>query len=122
MYPQAPVYYSNPVSAGDHITARVTRNGTTYTLVLTDHTKGWTKTTVKSLASARNVSAEIIMESPTGAYPNFGQVNFTGAHVDGGTLGSVTPTALDASNSGGFEDHTSAITNGTAFHITYLRE
>ena len=122
MYPKAPVYYSNPVSAGDHITARVTRNGTTFTLVLNNHTKGWVKTTVKTLASARNVSAEVIMESPTAAYPNFGQVNFTGAHVDGGTLGSVNPTALDASNSRGFEDHTSPITNGTAFHISYLHE
>ena len=122
MYPQAPVYYSNAVSAGDHITARVTRNGTSYTLVLTDHTKGWTKTTVKSLSTARNVSAEVIMESPTAAYPNFHRVNFTGARVDGGTLASVHPTALDASNQGGFEDHTSPITNGTVFHISYLRE
>jgi hypothetical protein len=122
MYPKAPVYYNNAVAAGDHITARVTRSGSSYTLVLTDHTKGWTKKTVKSLGTARNVSAEVIMESPTGAYPNFGRVNFTGARVDGGTLASVSPTALDASNSGGFEDHTSAITNGTAFHISYLRE
>jgi hypothetical protein len=122
MYPAAPVYYANAVAAGDHFTARVSRNASTYTLTLTNHTKGWTKRTTKSLSTARNVSAEVIMESPTAAYPDFGRVNFTGARVDGATLASVRPTALDASNSHGFEDHTSAITNGTRFHIDYLRE
>jgi hypothetical protein len=122
MYPAAPVYYANAVAAGDHFTARVSRNASTYTLTLTNHTKGWTKRTTKSLSTARNVSAEVIMESPTAAYPDFGRVNFTGARVDGATLASVQPTALDASNSHGFEDHTSAITNGTRFHIDYLRE
>lgn len=122
MYPAAPVYYSNPVSPGDHITARVGRTGTRYTLTLSDTTRGWKKTTVKTLSTARNASVEVIMESPTGAYPNFGQVNFTGAKVDGASLGSYSPTALDASNRGGFEDHTSAITQGTHFSIKYLRE
>jgi hypothetical protein len=121
MYPAAPVYYSNPVSPGDSITATVTRSGTSYALTLTDNSKGWSKTTNRTLAAA-NASVEVIMESPTGAYPNFGSVNFTGSTVDGGTLGSTGPVALDASNSGGFEDHTSALSNGTDFSISYLRE
>jgi hypothetical protein len=121
MYPAAPVYYNNPVSPGDKITATVTRNGTTYVLKLVDVTKGWTKTTRKTMA-ATNASAEVIMESPTGAYPNFGSVHFTGAKVDGGTLGATHPDALDASNSHGFEDHTTALVNGTSFSINYIRE
>lgn len=121
MYPAAPVYYTNTVSAGDHITATVTRSGTTYTLVVNDTTKGWTKTTTKS-ASAANSSAEVIIESPTAAYPRFGSVSFTNAKVNGGSLSAVNPLALDASNNYGYEDRTSAISGGTSFSISYLRE
>jgi hypothetical protein len=42
--------------------------------------------------------------------------------VDGGTLGATGPVALDASNSAGFEDHTGALSGGTNFSISYLRE
>jgi hypothetical protein len=121
MYPAAPVYYSNRTAAGDEITATVTRSGTSYTLTLADTTQGWTKTTTKTLA-ATNASVEVIMESPTGAYPNFGSVNFSGSRVDGGTLGDTGPVALDASNSSGFEDHTSALSGGTNFSIAYEQE
>jgi hypothetical protein len=121
MYPAAPVYYSNPAAAGDQITATVTRSGVSYTLTLADTTQGWTKTTTKTL-TATNASVEVIMESPTGAYPNFGTVNFSGSQVDGSPLGNTGPVALDASNSGGFEDHTSALSGGTNFSIAYERE
>jgi hypothetical protein len=121
MYPAAPVYYSNAAAAGDHITATVTRSGVNYTLTLSDSTQGWTKTTTKSL-TASNTSVEVIMESPTAAYPNFGSVNFTGSQVNGGTLGATGPVALDASNSSGFEDHTGALSGGTNFSITYEQE
>lgn len=121
MYPAAPVYYTNTVSAGDHITATVTRSGTTYTLVVNDTTQGWTKTTTKS-ASAANSSAEVIIESPTAAYPRFGSVSFSNAKVNGGSLSAVNPLALDASNNYGYEDRTSAISGGTSFSISYLRE
>ncbi|HEX2902011.1 MAG TPA: G1 family glutamic endopeptidase [Jatrophihabitans sp.] len=121
MYPASPVYYSNSVSAGDHINASVSRSGTSYTLVLSDTTKGWTKTTTRSYNGA-NASAEIIIESPTGAYPRFGSVNFSNAKIDGASLGNFSPTLLDASNSAGqYEDHTSAVSGGS-FSISYLRE
>lgn len=122
MYPAAPVYYGNTVSAGDHFIARVARTGTSYTLTLRNTTKGWKRSVVKTLSTARNASAEVIMESPTAAYPDSGRVYFAGAHVDGNTLGSYRPTALDASNRNGFEDHTSPLVNGTRFHIDYLQE
>lgn len=120
MYPAAPVYYNNPVSAGDSITATVNRSGNTYTLTLADSTQGWTRTTNQSL-SASHATVEVIMESPTAAYPNFGTVNFSGSTVDGAPLSSAGPVALDASNNGGFEDHTGALSGGN-FSITYLRE
>ncbi|MFI0899038.1 G1 family glutamic endopeptidase [Streptomyces sp. NPDC020983] len=125
MYPANPVYLSvssYPVSAGDHITALVTYAGSNnYTLKLTDSTRGWTYSTTKSL-SARRVSAEVIIESPTGAYPNFGTLNFTSATVNGSSLGSFGPVALDPSN-GAYEARTGALgSGGTSFSETYLRE
>ncbi|MEC3992815.1 G1 family glutamic endopeptidase [Actinacidiphila sp. DG2A-62] len=125
MYPANPVYLSRtsyPVSAGDHITASVTYAGSSkYTLKLTDSTRGWTYTTSKSL-SAQRTSAEVIIESPTGAYPNFGTLTFTSATVNGSSLGSFNPVALDPSN-GAYEARTSALgSSGTSFSETYLRE
>lgn len=121
MYPAAPVYFDNPAAAGDEITATVARSGTSYTLTLADATQGWTKTITQTLA-ATNASVEVIMESPTGAYPDFGSVDFSGSRVDGGTLGDTGPVALDASNPSGFEDHTSALSGGTNFSIAYEQE
>jgi hypothetical protein len=121
MYPANPVYYSNPVSAGDVITATVSRSGTTYTLTLTDKTKNWTKTTKKSYRGA-NASAEVILESPPAAYPNFGSVKFTGSTVNGKSLSTFNPTAFDASGSSGqYEDHTGALSGGS-FSVTYEQE
>jgi hypothetical protein len=124
MYPKAPVYYSltsNPVSAGDKFLATVSRSSSTYTLTLTDSSKGWTKTTVASLSSARNASAEVIIESPTAAYPKFGTVSFSNSQINGSSLSNWNPTLMDASNSSGYEDHTSAVSGGS-FSISYLHE
>ncbi|MFD2419082.1 G1 family glutamic endopeptidase [Amycolatopsis pigmentata] len=97
MYPAAPVYYSNAVSAGDRITATVTRTGTsTYQLSISDTTKGWSKSTTRSLSS-RHSSAEAIIESPTDSYPAInGGVTFTGVKFNGSNLASTSPSALDA--------------------------
>jgi hypothetical protein len=124
MYPANPVYLSSssyPVRAGDVIHASVTYAGSNrYTLKLNDATRGWTYTTTKSLNASRT-SAEVIIESPTGAYPNFGTLQFSGATVNGKSLGSFNPTALDPSN-GAYEARTSALSGGTSFTETYLRE
>lgn len=120
MYPAAPVYYSNPISAGDQITASVTRSGTSYTLKLSDATKGWTKSAIKSM-NASNASAEVIVESSTASFPKFGDINFSNVTINGNPVVTYNPTLLDASNSYGYEDHTSAV-SGSNFSVTYLRE
>lgn len=120
MYPAAPVYYSNPVNPGDAISATVTRSGSSYTLTLSDQTTGWSKTTTKSLP-ASNLSAEVVIESPAAAYPDFGVVNFSGSAVDSQDLSAYDPVALDASNAGGYEDRTGPLAGGS-FSITYVRE
>jgi hypothetical protein len=101
MYPAAPVYYNVSVGAGDKITATVTRTATnTYRLDLTDATKGWTKTTTKSLTS-KHASAEAIIESPTDSYPTIsGGIKFTGVKFNGTNLASTSPSGLSADDRG----------------------
>ncbi len=124
MYPRSPVYLStssHPVSAGDTIKASVVYAGSNkYTLTLSDSTKGWTYTTTQTLSS-RRVSAEVIIESPTGAYPNFGTISFTGATVNGNSFSAYSPTALDPSSGGVYEAHTGALSGGN-FSIAYEHE
>ncbi|GAA0629647.1 G1 family endopeptidase [Kutzneria viridogrisea] len=120
MYPAAPVYYSNPVSAGDHFTATVTRSGTSYKLDLTDTTKGWTKTITKS-ANAKHSSAEAIIESPTDSYPTIsgGKVSFTGVKFDGKSLASTSPQGLDADDRGSYTWSPGSIgSDGQSFSLT----
>jgi hypothetical protein len=123
MYPKAPVYLSTssyPVSAGNVIHASVTYAGSRkYTLTLTNSTRGWTYTTTQTVSASRT-SAEVIIESPTGSYPNFGTLKFTSATVNGQSLGSFGPTALDPSANGTYEARTSSISGGTSFTETYL--
>ena len=125
MYPANPVYLSSssyPVRAGDVINASVTYAGSSkYKLTLNDSTRGWTYSTTKSLSASR-ASAEVIIESPTGAYPNFGTLTFSGATINGKSLGSFSPTALDPSSSGVYEATTSSISGGTSFSEKYLHE
>lgn len=124
MYPANPVYLSTssyPVSAGNVISASVTYAGSNkYTLKLTNSSRGWTYTTTKTLSSAKRESAEVIIESPTGDYPNFGTLNFTSATVNGSDLGAFGPVAMDPSSNGITEAHTSALSaGGTAFSDTW---
>jgi Peptidase A4 family len=102
MYPKNPVYLSTstyPVAANDSFTGTVTTAGSgSYTLTLTDNTKGWTYTTTQRL-SADNISAEAIIESPTSSYPKFTATQFSGITVNGKTFSSYNPIAL---SSGGY--------------------
>jgi hypothetical protein len=96
MYPKATVQYSNPVSAGDGLSASVTSLGSGYfRLTLTDTTKGWSRTTTQRLKSARLASAEVIAEAPSGGgvlpLADFQAVNFSGAGANGSPFTSSTP-------------------------------
>ena len=113
MYPANPVYYSNPVSAGDTFTATITfTGGTSYKLTLQDVTKGWTQSVTKSL-SADNASAEAIIEAP-GGFPSIpGGVTFSNVTVNGKLLNKFTHHKL---TSAGFKP--GALSGGT-FTITH---
>ncbi len=122
MYPANPVYPSAstyPVSAGNQIHASVVYSSSKFTLTLQNVSRGWTYTISKTLRTAKRLSAEVIIESPTAAYPNFGTVSFTNCQVNGTSLGSFSPVAMDPSTGSTYEAHTSALSGGTAFSIAY---
>jgi hypothetical protein len=127
MYPAAPVYFTNAVSAGDHFTASVTFSGTdTYTLVLKDVTKGWTHTETKASSGDKRSSAEVITEAPSSAsvlpLADFGTVDYTAAKANGTSMSSQSPVKITmVDSSGADKDSTSAITSTGAFHNTWIR-
>ncbi len=102
MYPSGEVVVSKGVKGGDHISASVTRSGTSYTLKLTDSTtSGNTIKVTKSCSTCKNQDAEWIAERPklatTGIVPlaKFSSTGFTSASETSGgkkgTIASVSP-------------------------------
>jgi hypothetical protein len=127
MFPNAPVFYRNPVEPGDAMSASVVAGGGgAFTLTLTDSTRGWTQTTDQTSDTAELGSAEVIAEAPssgTGSVlplSDFGTVSFTGVTVDQTTIGNENPSALTMVSAGGVTEATpSALTGGSAFTVTW---
>lgn len=125
MYPAFPVNYSNAVSPGDHFTSTVSTNGSgSFTLTLSDTTKGWTKTTTKSSSSASLASAEIIAEAPSsssGVLPlaHFSTANFSSATANGQAIGNYSPDKINMASGSTTKATTSALSGGTAFSVTW---
>ena len=126
MFPKFPVNFSNTVAPGDHFTGSVTYNGGgSFTLKLSDTTKGWTHTEHKTLASARRSSAEVIIEAPSsssGVLPlaDFGTVNITNAQVNGSAIGGHSPTKIIMASGGVTKDSVTALSGGANFSATWL--
>jgi Peptidase A4 family len=108
MYPAPPQFFGDPVGAGDSFTASVVNSGgSSYTLQITDNTRGWTETTTQQLGG-QNVSAEAVIESPSQSYPSFSRLDFSGVTVNGQIFDSYAPQAI---NSGPYTE--TAISNGS---------
>jgi Peptidase A4 family len=96
MYPKFPTTYANPVGAGDHMSAGVTTSGNgSFTLTLTNSSRGWTQRTTARLKRAKLASAEVIAEAPSssgGVLPlaDFGTVGFGSATANDATLTGST--------------------------------
>lgn len=122
VYPAPPVILSEAVEPGDEIAASVVYTAPSkYTLTITDATRGWTSTVVKSLTAART-SAEIFVEGPGagGTLANFGEVSFTNCLVSGAPLENAEPTAVNmVSSTGILQALTSALTSPTSFNVTW---
>jgi hypothetical protein len=128
MYPAYPVNFSNTVRPGDHFTGSVTyTGGSSYTLVLSDSTRGWSHTVHASLAGAANSSAEVIAEAPSSAsgvlpLAHFSPVTFSSATVNGSPIGNFSPTQIImVDGSGRAKDSISALSGGNSFTATWLR-
>lgn len=127
MYPAYPVNFTNPMSPGDSISASVTFSGTsTYTLVLTDNTKGWTQTITQNQTGLDRSSAEVITEAPSSGsvlpLANFGTISYTASSDNGSSMGGQSPTEITmVNNKGADKDTTSAMTSTGAFSNTWLR-
>jgi hypothetical protein len=131
MYPADPVYFNEPVEPGDQFYGSVTYNGgSSYTLVLTDSTEGWSKTISASLSGAANSSAEAIVEAPCctasgGILPltDFGTVNFSNVTVDGSPISDFSPTEIImVDGQGRDKDHISSSSDGDSFTATWVRK
>jgi hypothetical protein len=126
MYPKYPVDINQTVRPGDAMSASVTAvTSSSFKLVISDSTQGWTFQTTKSLSSAKLESAEAIAEAPSsssGVLPlaNFGTVNFSSTMVNGQSIGSFSPQEIVMETSGGtVKAQPSALSGGTAFSVTW---
>jgi hypothetical protein len=125
MFPNAPVFYSNPVAPGDAMSASVVANGGgAFTLTLSDQTAGWTQTTQQTSATAQLDSAEVIAEAPSNGtvlpLSNFGTVSFANSMVNNAAVGNANPDSLTMVSAAGVTEATpSALTNGENFTVTW---
>ena len=127
MYPASPVYFTNPVGPGDHLTASVSvRDGAYYTLRIADITRGWRHTLDVTHRGLADSSAEVIAEAPSSAenvmpLADFGNVYFSSVEVNGHSMGSVPHAkVVMENNSLRFKDYVSGLTdNGRKFHVTW---
>ncbi|MGA2211275.1 MAG: G1 family glutamic endopeptidase [Acidimicrobiales bacterium] len=116
MYPKSPKYYSKPIAAGDAITASVTEAKQKFTLTISDTTKGWTETVTKKLKTAKEVSAEAVIEAP-GGFPAISSVDFTNVLFNGQDLSSFNPVASESDTGGTTIYGPTSISDGTNFDI-----
>jgi len=121
-----------PVSAGDTISAQVTSSGSTFTLTVSDVSKGWSFSPPPQTASSANESsAEWIAEAPSicraskcaeAKLTNFGTVSFSGANANGSVISaaSFSDNQIDMTKGKKMvKAGASALSGGSAFTITW---
>jgi hypothetical protein len=125
MFPNAPVFYANPVKPGDALNASVVANGNgSFTLTLTDATENWSQATKQTANVAQLGSAEVVAEAPSSGtvlpLSNFGTVNFTNVTANAAAIGNENPGALTMVSAAGATEATpSALTGGNALSVTW---
>jgi hypothetical protein len=92
MFPNAPVFFNEPVKPGDIMEASVTAEGAgVFMLTLFDMTQNWSQVTQQTSTAATLGSAEIIAEAPTDdgqitPLSNFGTVVYAGAAINNAAI------------------------------------
>jgi hypothetical protein len=138
LVPSAPVRMDIAISAGDHVSARVTVDGSNVTITLADTTTGQSATRTLQMSNPDTSSAEWIAESPSACaaslqdcqpltLSDFGRVTFTNASATaGGHTGSIadsawTPSAVALTSQDGSGAQPSGSSNGSSFSVSYLQ-
>jgi hypothetical protein len=138
LVPAAPVRLGLTISPGDHISARVTVNGSNVTVSLTNATTGQSATDTLQMNDPDTSSAEWIAEAPSACdgslqsctpldLTDFSTVTFTNATATaGGHTGTIgdpdwTPSAvaLGSQTGGAGAQPTSTNGNGSSFSVSY---
>ncbi len=99
MFPKPAVYFPNPLSTGDSISASVTYAAGKFTITISDTTKGWTQTLQRTVSSRQKISAEAVIEAPGGYYPAITKVKFTQVLINGADLNTLNPITSKTGNS-----------------------
>jgi hypothetical protein len=92
MFPNAPVFFDNPVKPGDFMEASVTaEGGGVFMLTLFDATQNWSQVTEQNSANATLGSAEIITEAPSedgqiSALSDFGTAVYAAAAINNAAI------------------------------------
>lgn len=120
-----------PVSPGDTISAQVTGSGSTFTLTVSDQSKGWSfSPPPQSASSASSSSAEWIAEAPSickssckeAKLTNFGSVSFSGASANGNAISASIFSNNQINMTKGkklVKASASALSGGSAFSVTW---
>jgi hypothetical protein len=144
LVPAGPVNLDLNISAGDHMTGKVTVNGTNVTISLSDETTGQSVTKNLQMDSPDSSSAEWIAEAPSqcdgsGCQPlplaDFGNVSFSNSTATAnGHTGTISDSnwssqavQLDGGSGDGFVSDTSSATaapsslssDGSSFSVSY---
>jgi Peptidase A4 family len=110
------------------MSASVSVSGSTYTITLTDNTRGWTQTENEAGSGLSDSSAEIVTEAPStesGPLPlaDFGTVNYANSTVNGESMDSLSPTAIEMVGVSGDQlDSTSGMDSSGDFSNTWMAE
>jgi hypothetical protein len=120
MYPSAPVGFSNPVKAGDHMIGSVTYESRgRFTLKLADTTAHWSRSVSANGYRSPRATAEVITEASFGPLANFATVHFGGMMVDGRPVGRDNPQRIDMVASGRQLAGTGGLRADANFDVTW---
>jgi Peptidase A4 family len=122
IYPSPEVAFTNPVQAGDQLSASVSYEGSNkFLLTITDSTQHWKRSTTRKLAGAARSSAEVIAEAPCCTYrggilplTNFGTASFSATTVNNANLCTLAPVKITMPDTS-----VSSLSNCQSFTVRY---
>jgi len=125
LFPNAPVFFDNPVQPGDRMSASVVAAGNgVFTLTLIDATQGWQQSIQQSVLDAELGSAEVIAEAPSDGQrvlplSDFAAVDFTNVSINGQALGAAANlTSIEMAEDAVTLATPSAVDSDSTFSVT----